>query len=77
MSGFDLFTGVLVNLHHSPNLEPGDALQENELGSSGQKSVCGFINIDSVQQVVAAKWAVDVINNQSLPNELKIGKIFY
>jgi hypothetical protein len=24
---------------------------------------------------VAAKWAVDVINNQSLPNELKIGKI--
>jgi hypothetical protein len=23
---------------------------------------------------MAAKWAIDVINNQSLPHELKIGK---
>ena len=75
-------TGVLVNLHHSPSLEDhNDSAQINELGTksdrnpSHHESVCGFINIDSVQQVVAAKWAVDVINNQSLPNELKIGKI--
>jgi hypothetical protein len=27
-----------------------------------------------VQQVVAASWALDVINNQSLPIDLKIGK---
>ena len=27
-----------------------------------------------VVQVVAAKWAIDVINNQSLPHELSIGE---
>ena len=36
---------------------------------------CGLINIDAIQQVVAAKWAIDVINNQSLPHELQIGKL--
>ena len=35
---------------------------------------CGTINIDAIQQVVAAKWAIDVINNQSLPHELQIGE---
>ena len=30
--------------------------------------------MDTVQLVLAAKWAVDVINNQSLPHELKIGE---
>ena len=34
---------------------------------------CGPINIEAVQQIMAAKWAVDVINNQSKPNDLKIG----
>ena len=32
------------------------------------------LNLATVQQVLAAKWAVDVINNQSLPHELSIGK---
>jgi len=49
----------LVNLHN---------------GDLGGTSGCGTINIDAIQQVVAAKWAIDVINNQSLPHELKIGK---
>ena len=35
---------------------------------------CGGINLDVVQQVVAAKWAVDIINNRSLSHEPKIGK---
>ena len=35
---------------------------------------CGPINLEAVQQVLAAKWAIDVINNQSLPHEIKIGK---
>ena len=34
---------------------------------------CGPINLEAVQQVLAAKWAIDVINNQSLPHEIKIG----
>ena len=34
---------------------------------------CGPINIEAVQQIMAAKWAVDVINNQSKANDLKIG----
>ena len=32
------------------------------------------LNLATVQQVLAAKWAVDVINNQSLPHELSIGE---
>ena len=34
---------------------------------------CGPINLEAVQQVLAAKWTIDVINNQSLPHEIKIG----
>ena len=56
-----IFSGVLVNLHHSQ-------------ASNGNTGECGLINIDAIQQVVAAKWAVDVINNQSLPHELRIGR---
>ena len=55
---YSFFPGVLVNLHHS----------------NGNIGDCGLINIDAIQQVVAAKWAVDVINNQSLPHELRIGR---
>ena len=33
------------------------------------------LNLATVQQVLAAKWAVDVINNQSLPHELSIGEL--
>ena len=36
---------------------------------------CGRLNMETVQLVLAAKWAVDVINNQSLPHELSIGKV--
>ena len=43
-------------------------------GRGDGESECGELNMDMVQQVMAAKWAVDVINNQSLPHELKIGK---
>ena len=59
-----IFSGVLVNLHHSQ-------------ASNGNTGECGLINIDAIQQVVAAKWAVDVINNQSLPHELRIGRSKY
>ena len=38
---------------------------------------CGPINLEAVQQVLAAKWAIDVINNQSLPHEIKIGKYIF
>lgn len=34
----------------------------------------GDLNVEALQQVVAAKWAVDVINAQSGPEDLKIGK---
>ena len=36
---------------------------------------CGRLNMETVQLVLAAKWAVDVINNQSLPHELSIGNV--
>ena len=50
---------MLVDLHDSPK---------------NDSSKCSQINMEAVQQVLAAKWAVDVINNQSLPHELKIGE---
>ena len=50
---------MLVDLHDSPR---------------NSSSTCSQINMEAVQQVLAAKWAVDVINNQSLPHELKIGE---
>ena len=46
----------------------------HDRGWDGHSS-CGPLNHDTVQQVMAAKWAVDVINNQSLPHELSIGKL--
>lgn len=58
--------GVLVDLHHKPEIKTSPDL--NGVGN------CGKININAVQQVIAAKWAVDVINNQSKPQDLKIGK---
>ena len=116
-----LFTGVLVNLHHPPEVyhdtddirsELAELLSSTfpslrarrrppapplSLFSSGPRKQslrrpksgspddgntdkvvsheCGPINIEAVQQIMAAKWAVDVINNQSKPNDLKIGTI--
>ena len=46
------------------------------VASVGSKQ-CGPINLEAVQQVLAAKWAIDVINNQSLPHEIKIGKYVF
>ena len=64
-----IISAVLVDLHH-PNPAANDVDgDEGDLGDA-----CGPVNVDSVQQVIAAKWAVDVINNQSLPHELKIGE---
>ena len=118
-----MFTGVLVNLHHPPEVyhdiddirsELAELLSSTfpslrarrrppapplSLFSSGPRKQslrrpksgspddgntdsnkvvsheCGPINIEAVQQIMAAKWAVDVINNQSKPNDLKIGMI--
>ena len=70
-----VLAGVLVDLHASP--------------ADPASRECGPVNMEAVQQVVpawrctslycavqvvAAKWAIDVINNQSLPHELSIGK---
>jgi len=68
------FAGILVNLHHPPELvSPFSQLStENEVDSD--ESSCGAINARVLQQAVAAKWAVDVINNRSLDGELKIGE---
>ena len=45
-----------------------------DLHRSSDGVTCNQVNMDTVQQVMAAKWAVDVINNQSLPHELHIGE---
>jgi len=56
---------LLVDLHND-----GNATQPSKDGQ------CNKIDPQVVQQVVAASWAIDVINNQSLPSDLKIGKIY-
>ena len=45
--------------------------------NSDVSNQCGPINLEAVQQVLAAKWAIDVINNQSLPHEIKIGNVLF
>ena len=45
-----------------------------DLHRSSDGVTCDQVNMDTVQQVMAAKWAVEVINNQSLPHELNIGE---
>ena len=52
--------------------DPGVLVDLHDSGLAGE---CGRLNMETVQLVLAAKWAVDVINNQSLPHELSIGKV--
>ena len=54
-----------MDLHH-----PNPAANDVDGGAVDLGDACGPVNVDAVQQVIAAKWAVDVINNQSLPHEL-------
>jgi hypothetical protein len=35
---------------------------------------CGALNLPAVQYILAAKWAAEVINNQSVSQGIKIGK---
>ena len=61
------FPGVLVNLHHAYSKTGGDLpVFDNPVGGggSGGGRKCGVINTGVLQQVVAAKWALEVINNQ-------------
>jgi hypothetical protein len=60
--------GLLVDLHEEAGPE------DRVAGGGAAAGGCGQINVEAVQQVLAAKWAVDVINNQSLPHELSIGQ---
>ncbi len=71
-----------MNLHHPSQGGGGssaaDDVDGNSVDENGDEEEdaekCGPINVEAMQQVMAAKWAVDVINNQSLPHELNIGK---
>ena len=71
---------MLVNLHHPPLTDETRNEIGHELGGAASSAdddafECGPVNAEAVQQVLAAKWALEVINNQSLHSEqLKIGK---
>ena len=60
-------------MHHSSSSSSSPETSRSSSRQLGRH--CGSINTNVVQQVVAAKWATDVINNQSLPYELKIGEL--
>ena len=62
------FVGVLVSLHRQ------NSSLSDHLGFGVARCGHGDLNVEALQQVVAAKWAVDVINAQSGPEDLKIGK---
>ena len=67
---------LLVNLHHPASSSRSNDV-DNDRGDVGEEDEkCGVINSRVVQQVLAAKWAIEVINNRSLDRELKIGKHF-
>ena len=61
-----------MNLHHSygdSSAPPSSDLPLfGGVNTGGRK--CGVINTDVLQQVVAAKWALEVINNQSEEEEI-------
>jgi hypothetical protein len=61
-----ILLGVLIDLHI-----PGS-------GSSGDLTLhqphCGTLNLPAVQYVLAAKWAAEVINNQTVSQGIKFGK---
>ena len=71
-----------MNLHHpsqgggssAAGDVDGNSVDDSENEDEEDAEKCGPINVEAMQQVMAAKWAVDVINNQSLPHELNIGK---
>ena len=63
------FSGVLVSLHKQ---QPGHEESSKHVLTS--RCSHGQLNTEALQQVIAAKWAVDVINLQSGKNDLKIGK---
>lgn len=67
-----LISGLLVNLHHASS--PSESSSPTAVSDPRGERHCGTINTNLLQQVVAAKWATDVINNQSLPYELRIGE---
>ena len=62
------FVGVLVSLHRQ------NSSLSDHLGFGVARCGHGDLNVEALHQVVAAKWAVDVINAQSGPEDLKIGK---
>ena len=65
-------TGVLVSLHKQ---KPGH--EESSRNILTSRCSHGELNTEALQQVIAAKWAVDVINLQSGPHDLKIGKFCF
>jgi hypothetical protein len=61
-----ILLGVLIDLHIPGSERSGDLtlLQPH----------CGALNLPAVQYVLAAKWAAEVINNQSASQGINFGK---
>ena len=66
-------TGVLVSLHRKPQ-NRSKSVEAPSIDLGDARCGHGDLNKDALQQVIAAKWAVDVINAQSGSQDLKIGK---
>lgn len=60
--------GVLVDLHQTET-------KPEKTGSKGDqpRPTCNKLNVHSYQQLEAVKWAIEVINNRSWPEEFAIG----
>jgi len=61
-------SGVLIDLHIPGSGNPGDFAPLHPQ--------CGAVNQPAVQYVLAAKWAAEVINNQSVSQGIKFGKCY-
>ena len=70
------FSGVLVSLHRKPQ-NRSKSIEAPNIDLGDARCGHGDLNKDALQQVIAAKWAVDVINAQSGLQDLKIGKSIY
>jgi hypothetical protein len=61
-----ILLGVLIDLHIPGSGNSGDLILP--------QPHCGALNLLAVQYVLAAKWAAEVINNQSVSQGIKFGK---
>ena len=62
------FSGVLVDLHH-----PVDGWNETAIAGI-PTDPCGPLNLHAFEELAAVRWALEIINNKTWPEEFDLGE---